>query len=85
MFKAEAELGLFIAGGFQRNGRRVRWLPLGRPGRPRLEELQMLGDPRRWSPAVGSVGDSLVAAGGGNWGSDTIEMFDKVSGVEHFD
>ena len=24
-----AELGIFIAGGFQRNGKRVRWLPLG--------------------------------------------------------
>ena len=44
-----------------------------------LEELQMLGDPRRWAPAVGSVGDSLVVAGGGNWGSDTIEIFDKAT------
>ena len=42
-----AELGMFIAGGFQRNGRRVRWLPLGRPGKPRIEELQVMVEPRR--------------------------------------
>ena len=41
------ELGMFIAGGFQRSGRRVRWLPLGRPGKPMVEELQMLVEPRR--------------------------------------
>ena len=52
----------------------MRWLPLGRPGKPMIEELQMLSDPRRWSPGVGSVGDTLVVAGGGNWGSDTIEV-----------
>jgi len=72
-----AELGMFIAGGFQRNGRRVKWLPLGRPGKPMIEELQMMVEPRRWAPAVGSVGDTLVVAGGGNWGSNTIEIFDK--------
>ena len=26
---------------------------------------------------MGSVGDSLVVAGGGNWGTNTIEVFDK--------
>ena len=31
----------------------------------------------RWAPAVGLVGDSLVVAGGGNWGTNTIEVFDK--------
>ena len=42
-----AELGLFMAGGFQRNGRRVRWMPLGRPGKPRIEELPIMVEPRR--------------------------------------
>ena len=38
---------MFIAGGFQRNGRRVKWLPLGRPGKPMIEELQMMVEPRK--------------------------------------
>ena len=37
----------------------------------------------RWAPAVGSVGDSLVVAGGGNWGTNTIEVFDKRSDHEY--
>ena len=85
---------MFIAGGFQRNGKRVRWLPLGenstlynkeikprllvgRPGKPMIEELPMLVEPRRWAPSVGSVGDTLVVAGGGNWGTNTVEVFDR--------
>ena len=47
MTQLGGELGMFIAGGFQRSGRRVRWLPLGRPGKPMVEELQMLVEPRR--------------------------------------
>ena len=68
---------MFIAGGFQRNGKRVRWMPLGgwtvlhesnivmslpkgRPGKPMIEELPMLVEPRRWAPSVGAVADTLV-------------------------
>ena len=32
-----------------------------------IDELEMMVEPRRWAPAVGSVGDTLVVAGGGNW------------------
>ena len=71
------EVGLFIAGGFQGNGRRVRWLPVGRPGRPMIEELQRIVETRRWGPSVGGVGDAIVAAGGCNWGCNTIEVFNK--------
>ena len=49
----------------------------GRPGKPMMEELPLLVEPRRWAPSVGAVGDTLVIAGGGNWGSNTIEVFDK--------
>jgi len=72
-----SELGLFVAGGFQGNGKRVKWLPLGRPGRPMIEDLDKLVEARRWAPSVGGVGDSIVVAGGCNWGCNTIEVFSK--------
>ena len=42
-----------------------------------IEELPMLVEPRRWAPSVGAVGDTLVVAGGGNWGTNTVEVFDR--------
>ena len=36
--------------------------------------IQLLEFLSRWAPAVGSVGDTLVVAGGGNWGTNTIEV-----------
>jgi len=75
--KVGSEMGLFIAGGFQGNGKRVKWLPLSRPGRPMIEELDKLVEARRWAPSVGGVGDNIVVAGGCNWGCNTIEVFSK--------
>lgn len=72
-----SELGLFIAGGFQGSGKRVKWLPMSRPGRPMVEELDKLVEARRWAPSVGGVGDSIVVAGGCNWGCNTIEVFSR--------
>jgi len=72
-----SELGLFVAGGFQGSGKRVKWLPLSRPGRPMIEELDKLVEQRRWAPSVGGVGETIVVAGGCNWGCNTIEVFSK--------
>ena len=71
------EEGVFVAGGFMGSGRRVRWLPVSRPGRALAEELALLAEPRRWGPAVGAVGDSLAVAGGGDWGTTSVELFSR--------
>jgi len=72
------EEGIFVAGGYMGGGRRVRWLPVSRPGRSVGENLAVLSESRRWGPAVGVVGQSLAVAGGGDWGTNTVEFFSRV-------
>ena len=50
---------------------------LARTDEPGAGELEKLVEARRWAPSVGGVGDSIVVAGGCNWGCNTIEVFSK--------
>ena len=38
---------------------------------------QILTQLFRWGPAIGSVGKDLAVAGGGDWGTNTVEFFSR--------
>jgi len=80
----EGVKGIVLAGGYY-NGVSSMWLPLERNGRsletygltgdqPKWEWLSSLKQGRKWGAAVGYVGRTVVLAGGGDYGDDTIEV-----------
>ncbi|XP_023328615.1 uncharacterized protein LOC111701534 [Eurytemora carolleeae] len=71
------EEGLLLAGGVWEGGRKLSWVPLQRPGAPFLEVIANLEEPRRWRPGVGRIAGRVAVIGGGDWGTDTIEVLDN--------
>ena len=37
----------------------------------------VLEEARRWRPGVGRIAGRMAVVGGGDWGSDTIEILDN--------
>ena len=62
--------------GFNGTGRQSFWLPTNRPGRYEWEQLGDMKEARRRGPALGSVMGKVVVAGGGDWGTDTVEVLE---------